>query len=346
MPTLAELLLAAAGLAVLLAAYAYSRTSAAAATGAQTQTQMQKQTQTGLGPIEPLTGACARPPAQLRPFKPVYHITMGTYVRAASRARVPACRPGRTGRTCAPADTPACAAGSTPARLADTRAGLKNATPSEWITIDADFAARLALRASLLAAKGRGVYGVVRGGEAAALELHRALHAYLPLRFPDVFSTKAGRLHNRATGASFPSASAVADPLAALQQIATTVEEDFFVLRQDADEQTGEHRCVAFVCCFPSGFDPAGKLGRGLAAIHAPVPSYARIGPSMERFFARVQVGRPVRRVNWAVQLGAELFNSGSNHIVGDEDEDVDVDPDAVDVADVSPPRRPVPGRC
>lgn len=171
------------------------------------------------------------------------------------------------------------------------------------------------------------MHGVVPGGEAPVLELHAALHAYLPARYPDIFAQKAGQLHNKLTGASFPLSER--DPAAALRSIATTVEEDFFVLVQ---EPAG-HRCVGFVCCFPSGFDPAGKLGKGLAAIHAPVPSYERIGPSMERFFARVQVGRPVTRMNWAVQVDGVLFNSGSNHITGEGEEDVD--PDAVDVSQV-----------
>lgn len=174
------------------------------------------------------------------------------------------------------------------------------------------------------------MHGVVAGGEAPVLELYASLHAYLPARYPDIFTQKAGQLHNRLTGAAFLLSER--DPGQALRSIATTVEEDFFVL---VLEPAG-HRCVGFVCCFPSGFDPASKLGKGLAAIHAPVPSYERIGPSMERFFARVQVGRPVTRMNWAVQVDGVLFNSGSNHITGEGEEDVD--PDAVDVSQVRTP--------
>lgn len=181
------------------------------------------------------------------------------------------------------------------------------------------------MRGRLLSEKGRGVHGVVPGGEAAVMDLYNSLYAYLPARYPDIFTTKANQLHNKLNGAYFPLSPP--DPLEALQNIATTVEEDFFLLVQ---EPSG-HRCVAFVCCFPSGFDPASKLGKGLGAIHAPVPSYERIGPSMERFFGKVQVGKPVTRMNWAVQVDGVLFNSGSNHIV-DEDQE-DVDPDSVDVS-------------
>ena len=37
--------------------------------------------ETGLGPIEPMSGGWARGPAQHRPFKPIYHITMGTFLQ-------------------------------------------------------------------------------------------------------------------------------------------------------------------------------------------------------------------------------------------------------------------------
>lgn len=203
-------------------------------------------------------------------------------------------------------------------------AALKNAAPSEWITIDSGFVARLAERRAILASQGAGVHGVVRGGEAAVLDLHATLHSYLPQRYPGIFTTKDGRLHNALTGASTPLS--VSDPEEALRDIGTTVEEDFFVLAQEE----GGHRCVAFVCCFPSGFDPADKLGKGLGAIHAPVPSYERIGPSMERFFARVEPGKPVSRLNWSVQTGDTLLNLASKHGASDA-----LDADNVDVAKV-----------
>ena len=83
-----------------------------------------------------------------------------------------------------------------------------------------------------------------------------------------------------------------------LRVLGETVEDDLFLLVQDPEEQGGEHRSVAVVCCHPSGFDPSTKLGKRLVEIHGPVPSYERIGRSMERFFERLEVGRGVKRVN------------------------------------------------
>jgi len=119
----------------------------------------------------------------------------------------------------------------------------------------------------------------------------------LPERYPTVFSVSEGKMHNSITGKTFPtttSDTSDAAAAAALRVLGETVEEDLFFLTQEA----AGHRCVAFICCFPSGFDPAQKLGLGLAAIHEPVPSYEKIGPSMERFFGKLEVGKPVCRLN------------------------------------------------
>lgn len=84
------------------------------------------------------------------------------------------------------------------------------------------------------------------------------------------------------------------DPAAALRILAETVEEDMFLL---VGEPEG-HRALAFQCCFPSGFNPSEKVGKLLKEIHAPVPSYDKIGPSMERFFGKIEVGKNVKRTN------------------------------------------------
>ncbi len=71
------------------------------------------------------------------------------------------------------------------------------------------------------------------------------------------------------------------------------------------------HESTAFVCCFPSGFDPSEKLGRLLSEIHGPVPGYDRIAASMERFFGKLEVGRSVKRMNvrMATPLSSEKLS-------------------------------------
>ncbi|KAJ3538259.1 hypothetical protein NM208_g5988 [Fusarium decemcellulare] len=204
---------------------------------------------------------------------------------------------------------------------------IKADTPSELITIDEDYLDRIDLRRNLIAEHGKVVHGCTPEGEAAVKEVYvHLLSEYLPTRFPTIFrlSDDKSRCENLATGMTFPT-SPTGDMEAALHVLGETIEEDFFLLQQTPEG----HRSIAFMCCFPAGFDPSAKLGKTLLEIHAPVPSYEKIGSSMERFFGKAEVGKPVKRTNWSVQTHAELFNSKGNHITGDDvyenDEEVDI---------------------
>lgn len=67
----------------------------------------------------------------------------------------------------------------------------------------------------------------------------------------------------------------------------------------------------AYSACFPSGFQPKEKIGKKLADIHGPVPGYKeKLEKSMDRFFARLEAGRLVKRVNWSLTVDEELFSN------------------------------------
>jgi len=139
------------------------------------------------------------------------------------------------------------------------------------------------------------VHGYLPGGSEAAIhELYiYLLTSYLPARFPALFHLSQGRktFTNTITNRSFPtSPPPPADPQRCLVILAETIEEDIFLLRETGDT----HVCLAFACCFPTGFDPSTKLGADLRGIHGPVPHYEKIGPSMERFFRRMDVCYPI----------------------------------------------------
>jgi hypothetical protein len=147
------------------------------------------------------------------------------------------------------------------------------------------------------------VMGAIQAGHDAVSELYSYLLAeYLPQRYPSMFSLEqdGAIFRNQVTDRAFPTAPP-ADPLDAFKIIGETVEDDVFLLKE-TDEG---HVAVAFLCCHPAGFDPSTKLGRLLKEIHEPVPSYEKIGPSMERFFSKIEVGRFVKRLNvsWYISL-------------------------------------------
>lgn len=191
-------------------------------------------------------------PRSLRPFRPIYHITMA----------------------------------------------LQSDTPSDLITIDRDYLDRVTHRRDLISKHAETVHGCTPQGVDSVRELYSYLMAeYLPTRYPTLFQIQTlgdtKKVYNAATGRSFDVIPPL-DPEEALRVLGETVEEDLFLLKQ-VDEG---HQSVAFMCCFPSGFDPSTKLGKLLKQIHEGVPSYEKIGASMERFFAKLEVGKSVKRIN------------------------------------------------
>lgn len=174
---------------------------------------------------------------------------------------------------------------------------MRSTVPTELIIIDTNYLTRIKERERLIAEQAPHVIGCIPEGVDAVCEVYSYLLGdYLPARYPSLFSKAEKTFQNHVTNVRLP-LDPPEDPKAALSALGTTVEDDMFLLRETPDG----HQCVAFLCCFPSGFDPAKKLGKSLKAIHGPVPSYDKIGPSMERFFSRLEVGKSSCRTNVSV---------------------------------------------
>lgn len=163
------------------------------------------------------------------------------------------------------------------------------------------------------------------------------LGTFLPLRFPSVFKIheadfeqgKAFMLHNEVTGTLYPvHAGQQAPTKRLLETLGRTVDEDILFLLPESEKEDAKYVLQGFIVAYPSGFDTAEKLGKRLAAIHEPVPGYAaKIEGSMDRFFAKLEVGKYVRRVNWSLTTNTELYagGAGTNHAhEGDEIEELD----------------------
>ncbi|KAJ5488832.1 hypothetical protein N7539_003722, partial [Penicillium diatomitis] len=226
-------------------------------------------------------------PPVFRPFKPKYHLTMG--------------------------------------KMLTETTGIETVDRNDLILFDNTYAERLCLRESLLQQYSTDVIGVTSETDMkirlAVQELYSYLFAtYLPKRYPKLFEV-AGKelaththLKNQVTGNVFPMHIANSTPLRdALKTIAENVDEDFFILFPRRQEGTDEEIYIleAYAACFPSGFQPREKIGKKLADIHGPVPGYKqKLQKSMDRFFARLEPGRYVKRVNWGVTVDEELFSN------------------------------------
>ena len=79
---------------------------------------------------------------------------------------------------------------------------------------------------------------------------------------------------------------------------------DFVLLERGADGFVFAGGSV----CFPSGWDPREKLGKGLAEVHAPVPGLNReLGPRIARFLDQLEPGRVYERENWGLAASGAL---------------------------------------
>jgi dimethylamine monooxygenase subunit A len=136
----------------------------------------------------------------------------------------------------------------------------------------------------------------------AAAELLDLLLGHLVRVFPQHYRRHDGLVTHHATGETLRLADFAGCPLELAGRL---VQEDFCVMQGGR----GGIRLTGAVLCFPSRWRLADKLGRPLLAIHEPVPGFAaQLGPPSERVLERLEVERPVWRVNWSLVDTPELF--------------------------------------
>ena len=173
--------------------------------------------------------------------------------------------------------------------------GLMPLAPANWLEIDANLARDLAAKRALLDARHDEVFAALPEAEAPAAELLAILADHLPRHHPAIFRREGNMLCNLATGERWDVARPTLHPLDLSGRL---VQGDFCLLCA-AD---GPFRLVGATLCAPSRWRLADKLGRPLAAIHAPVPGYrAALEQPVDRFFAHLKPGRLVWRLNWTI---------------------------------------------
>lgn len=151
---------------------------------------------------------------------------------------------------------------------------------------------------------------------------------YLPKRFPTMYNfVKASQLPSSVKPQGRHLYNIVGDKylplkassgLEALYILGHNVDDEFMILLPSSTAEDGSpiYHLQAYVTCFPSGFSTPEKFEKPLAGIHKPVPGYkTKLEKSMDRFFAKLEVGKIVRRANWAITTDSELFKLHGNHM-------------------------------
>ncbi|KAK5072168.1 hypothetical protein LTR64_004053 [Lithohypha guttulata] len=224
---------------------------------------------------------------------------------------------------------------------------IQNLDPSELLTMDRTYVERIKYRSRIIAESSDICIRVHDDARIrpAVIELYTYLLShYLPKRFPQMFklhyaSFETGNqfmLENLVTKQVFATEPTNVTPTETLlKTLGMTVDEDFLFLLTEEGAESSDPKYVfqALVCICPSGWDPREKIGQSLASIHAPVPGYAdKLESSMDRYFKNIEVGKYVKRSNWAITQHEELFmpDPNSNHAKQDEQVEAvtEIDPD------------------
>lgn len=221
----------------------------------------------------------------------------------------------------------------------DNDKGLENVPLSDLIQMDSTYLDRIKLRREITNTHPEATLACNAVAEDAAMELCTWLvEVYLPKRFPTCFAvvpsaeqsshsekpqTPHRHLLNKITSETVPLQPT--DGLTGLRTLISHVDTDFLILlpRQHSPDNSDSqeplqpvYHLEAFATTFPSGFSTRSKLSLPLAAIHGPVPRYAsKIGKSMDRFFARMETGKMVRRANWTITTTPDLFTQSGTHM-------------------------------
>jgi len=220
---------------------------------------------------------------------------------------------------------------------------LENCPLSSLLELDNTYAARLAERRNTLATQRHEVLGVTPEGRDAVLEFYRwVMGVYLPGRWPGIYvveqearkEERGGEdltrgLRNTVTGELLPLKTNDAE--VALETMGRNIDTEFlFLLPSSSSAITTTttpsessnlptYHLSSYINTSPAGFSTRSKLCLSLSAIHGPVPGYsAKLEKSMDRFFARLPVGKVVKRVNWSVSMTGEFFCLKGAHGVVD----------------------------
>jgi hypothetical protein len=162
--------------------------------------------------------------------------------------------------------------------------GLRRLDLDAWLEVDEHRDRELALKRDLLAHAHDDLVVHLPEADAAADEALALVVDWLAAHHPALPRAPGTGLH----------------PVEAAGRL---VQEDLCVLTRGP----AAWELTAASVCFPSRWRPAEKLGLSVAAIHDPVPGYAVISDPVDAALDRLDVRRPMWRLNWTLLPSPEL---------------------------------------
>ena len=183
-------------------------------------------------------------------------------------------------------------------------AGLQTLELQDWIEPDEHFASELAEKERLLRERHAEVFSVLPEALDGSTEVLELLVTHLPTRFPTLYRREEDFLYNLVTQQVWDLARHELHPLDLAGRL---IQEDLCLMQHDPASNT--YRFVGASLCFPTRWRLADKMGKLLTAIHEPVPGYEeQLAATVDRFFERLRVEKPVWRINWGLIDDPTLF--------------------------------------
>lgn len=174
----------------------------------------------------------------------------------------------------------------------------------DWIEPDENIASELVEKERLLQERHREVFAALPEAVAGSMEVLELLADYLPTQFVTLFRRDGNFLHNLVTQQTWDVSQPMLHPLDLAGRL---VQEDLCLMRFNAESRL--YHLVGASLCFPTRWRLAEKVGKPLNLVHEPVPGYEEeLASTMDRFFERLKVDKPVWRVNWGLIDDPTLF--------------------------------------
>lgn len=184
--------------------------------------------------------------------------------------------------------------------------GLRSLEPQFWLEAGEDLVAQIPERVGLAASVPQVVYQEMPGYRGTINELVTRVVENLSAFHDRNFSFTSNTIRHIPT-----------DTLVSLTcedvllQISSIIGEDLVVLSREENEW----KIVAGAVLFPSRWKLSEKIGKGMDAVHAPVPGYeGALAPYMTATFDKIQEDRPVWRKNWSLHSTEDLHQPTSIH--------------------------------
>lgn len=178
--------------------------------------------------------------------------------------------------------------------------GLKPLDLSKWIELDETFETQVSKKKNILQNQQDLVLKFEPIASGAILETQELLKDHLLTHFPQKYSLKGSefKVDNQHTY------HLSSEPQEALRNISQWVQEDFAFMSPESPS-----RLVGGCICFPSRWNLPQKMNLGSDAIHAPVPKFKEsIAKATGQFLERIQVEKPMWRLNWTIHDCPEIF--------------------------------------